>query len=919
VGITAQMSQGPYSFLLRFAVVAFFLLLVAGDGEAQGPVTITATPTNPTCLYNNGSFVVHVSGGTPPYSFLSYAAQQGNFSGIFANLVAGTYDINVFDATGTKYTSSVTLTGANLPLAFASTVSTNPTGCVTNDGTITVTPMGGGVAPYQYSIDNGASFQSSNVFSNLAAGTYGIWLKDGNGCITAPWSSTITSYVDFQYEGFAHLTNLGNPACPLQLNAYGMGPSCGSDNIITTYGATGGTPPYTYSLDGAPYAALTQDGYYFLSTGLHTIYVKDAAGLVNSYSYYFPSDCGLFANSTGASCGLKDGSITLSGGNGIPPFTYSIDGTNFQSSNVFSGLAAGSYDIIMKDADGATLAANSRVQSGCPSVTATASLAACGVANATILATATGGTAPYAFSRDGVNFQSSGVFLTVGAGTYTITVRDNAGYTGTTTVTVAEDCISLQISSVTATCGMANGSITATASNGTTPYQYSLDGVNFQGSGNFTAVAAGLYTVTVRDAAGATFSEAVVVGNVAGPVVSTSVSAASCLNNDGAVVVTAVGGTAPLVYSIGGGAFVGSGAFSGLASGGQTVAVRDANGCVTPATAVVPLNNDLTLVVGTGATICQGTGTGLTVNSNATAFSWTPADGLSNPGIAEPVATPSQTTTYYVTGALGACTLAGSVTITVLQAPVADAGAPVSICIGKSVQLQGSGGGQYQWSPATYLDDATIADPTVREPSHSLTYSLTVVDGAGCSSLQPATVLVTVTPPPKVFAGDDTAVLINQPLPLHALDVNNSGFTQYQWAPPQGLSDPSIADPVAQITGDIVYGVTATTADGCVGTDSITIQAYAYSDILVPGAFSPNNDGHNDVLRAIAMGIRDFRYFTVFDRWGQRVFYTTNASVGWDGAIGGKVQGPGVYVWLAMGVDFHGRVVERRGTVVLVR
>jgi gliding motility-associated-like protein len=609
----------------------------------------------------------------------------------------------------------------------------------------------------------------------------------------------------------------------------------------------------------------------------------------------------------------------LSGGNGQQPFTYSIDGTNFQTGNVFNGLAAGNYDIIMKDANGATLHVESVVQNGCPSVSATATLADCGSANGTISATGSGGTAPYQFSRDGINFQSSGFFPGLAANTYTITVRDNAGYKGTITVTVADDCVSLQVSSVTATCGNANGSITAQASDGTAPYQYSKDGINFQATGFFPAVAGGMYTITVHDADGAVAMTPIVVGDTPAPQVSTDVSAASCLNDDGNILVSVTGGVAPYQYSIGSGAFGNSGAFGGLVSGAQTVTVRDANGCVTPATAMVPLDNNLNLVASAGATICQGTAAALSVSSNAESFSWTPADGLSNAGIADPAVRPEETTIYSVTASLGVCSVTGSVTITVMPAPVADAGTPVSICYGKSVQLQGSGGIQYQWTPATYLDNPSIADPTVGQPAGTMTYSLTVVDGNGCSSVQPAAVVVTVTPPPKVFAGDDTAVLINQPLALHALDVNNSGFTQYQWAPAQGLSDPSGQDPVAQITGNIVYAVTATTMDGCVGTDSITIQAFAFSDIIVPGAFSPNNDGHNDVLRAIPIGIRDFRYFTVFDRWGQRVFYTTNAASGWDGAVGGKIQGTGGYVWMAMGLDFQGRVVERKGTVILVR
>jgi gliding motility-associated-like protein len=91
------------------------------------------------------------------------------------------------------------------------------------------------------------------------------------------------------------------------------------------------------------------------------------------------------------------------------------------------------------------------------------------------------------------------------------------------------------------------------------------------------------------------------------------------------------------------------------------------------------------------------------------------------------------------------------------------------------------------------------------------------------------------------------------------------------------------------------------------------------SDIVVPNAFTPNGDGHNDVLRVDALGIRDFQYFKVFNRWGQEVFTSANTGVGWNGTIGGQLAPMGTYVWAASGLDFQGRVVQRRGTVILIR
>src|ERR1700722_9736565 len=153
-----------------------FLLLMADDCNAQGPLSVSIMPTNPTCQYNNGSFVVNVTGGTPPYSYLSNAAQQSNTTGIFTDLTAGIFDIIVTDAAAQQSTSSVTLTNTNNAPTF-SALGSNPTGCNTNDGTITVTPLSG-LPPYAYSIDNGATFQNSTTFNRLGPGTYGIFMKD---------------------------------------------------------------------------------------------------------------------------------------------------------------------------------------------------------------------------------------------------------------------------------------------------------------------------------------------------------------------------------------------------------------------------------------------------------------------------------------------------------------------------------------------------------------------------------------------------------------------------------------------------------------------------------------------------------------------------------------------------------------------
>jgi gliding motility-associated-like protein len=477
---------------------------------------------------------------------------------------------------------------------------------------------------------------------------------------------------------------------------------------------------------------------------------------------------------------------------------------------------------------------------------------------------------------------------------------------------------------ITGTCGSPNGSISVIVSGGTQPYQYSDDGgVTWQISNTFPHLVGGVYPIVVKDATlpvPNTQSIGVALGNIPGPTAFLLPFGASCVNDDGQLDVFPITGTPPFQYSINGGPFSTSNPITGLASGNQSVIIKDNNGCLDTTSTNIPLTDNLALAVDPAATICQGTSVMLNVATNATAFSWSPATGLDNPNAELPNASPAATTTYTLTAGLGVCVMTGTETITVLPAPIPMAAVIGSdtICYGQSVQLQGSGGVSYQWSPATYLSSATIPDPVVEQPQKSLTYALNVMGANGCVSIEPAVVMVDVTTP-VVFAGNDTAVLIGQTLQLNAVDIDNSGFTNFQWSPAIGLDNPSIQDPVATITGDITYTVTASTPTGCTATASIKIVGVTVSDIVVPNAFTPNGDGHNDVLRVHLIGIKDFKYFRVFNRWGEQVFSSANEGVGWDGTVGGNAQPMGTYVWMALGFDFSGRAVERRGTVILVR
>ncbi len=166
----------------------------------------------------------------------------------------------------------------------------------------------------------------------------------------------------------------------------------------------------------------------------------------------------------------------------------------------------------------------------------------------------------------------------------------------------------------------------------------------------------------------------------------------------------------------------------------------------------------------------------------------------------------------------------------------------------------------------------------------------------------------------NAFAGNDTITPSGRPLQLQG-----SGGISYEWIPATGLDNPFISNPIATLTGTQVYTYTlrAYTPLGCSTFDDIKIQVYQAPEIYLPNAFAPN--GINNLYRGLPVGIKEFRYLKIYNRYGQLVFYSTDVSKGWDGTWKGKAQNSGVYVVIASGIDYRGLVVYRQSTVMLIR
>ncbi len=885
----SNLSAGNYTFFVKneYGCIdsGYFPILANCSIQASWDYS------NSACTTDGHITAATVTGGTPPYQYAlnGGAFQPGNS---FTGLTAGLYKVQVKDATGAIMLYSLPIFQSCVMTATAA--ATNA-GCSNQDGALQVTTSGG-TPPYSYSID-GATFQSSNLFTGLAPGRYTVSINDAGGL-----SDTATATIGSN--------------CAARVSATVVNPICFANNGQITATATGGTPPYQYAIDALP----LQPGNVFnlVPTGTHTVTAVDATGLkltTTATIVQIPTPT-MQVTLLPTTCNHNDGTLIVTA-EGVPPFQYSLNSIDWQSSNLFTNLYTNDYTAYLKDGNGCVTALCCfYIIPDCINVTAVATPGQCAQSNGSITVTVTNGAAPFTYSIDGANYQSGNVFNGLGPGNYTITVKGADGEIGSTGATILSNCLAVHAFQTLTACG--NGSITAYAEYGTPPYQYSLDGSNFTSNDFFPGLQAGPYTLIAKDATGATATDAGFVSVFAGPQVTATATAATCLNDDGTITPSASGGTAPYVFSLLNDG-VTSTALSGLATGVYQLTATDALGCPAIVQVTVPLTNDLTVSTGTGQTVCEGQPVTLQATSPASSFSWTPSTGLSDPTIANPVATAASDIQYMVTASLGPCTAQSTVMLTVLPAPVPVVSPDTTICFGKSVQLSGSGGVSYSWTPATYLDNSTSADPTVVHPDASVTYNLSVTGANGCPSVQKAAVVVTVSALAAVSAGNDTTVAIGQPLQLNAVDVNNTGFTQYVWSPSTGLNDPDVAMPVAVLDQDITYTVMASTPAGCEAAATVQVKVYAGPDIYVPNAFTPNGDGHNDVIRAIPVGLRDFKYFNIYNRYGQMVFSTADPSKGWDGIIGGNPQPTATFVWQAEGVDYKGNAVRRKGFVILIR
>ena len=353
------------------------------------------------------------------------------------------------------------------------------------------------------------------------------------------------------------------------------------------------------------------------------------------------------------------------------------------------------------------------------------------------------------------------------------------------------------------------------------------------------------------------------------------------------------------------------------ATGGDFVVslfVTDAFGCKdTTVKTVKPGSIDAT--AGTALTICanasftlQGTG--------GTTYSWSPGSFLNDSTQAAPVGSIQQTTRFTVVARDGVCEDTASVLVTIQDPQQLIAPTNVSGCEGSALQLKGNNGNavSYEWSPSALVSDPTVADP-IATASGNTAFTVKITEPV-CNTSQEFPVLLTVLPKPDVQAQKSNDVDCN-----HATaNLMATGAEQYSWMPASNLNNSSIANPVATITATTLFTVTGTTTAGCTATDTVTVvrSAGGNSHFAMPNAFTPNNDGKNDCFGVQKSGDISLQEFSIYNRWGHRVFSTKNPSECWNGNYQGKLLETGGYAYVIKGKSDCG-AVDFKGIVMLIR
>ncbi|TDY11316.1 T9SS type B sorting domain-containing protein [Meridianimaribacter flavus] len=528
-------------------------------------LTVTAAVTVPlTC--SDGEITIYPEGGTAPYFYFINSTTDFQTVPEFVVTSPGVYDILVIDSNNCSAETTITVDAIPAPDFTIATTDISCSG--SSNGTITINVTNTNGNSLQYSIDGGTTFSNSSVFSGLSEGDYDVVVQYTVGtsvCLTDPQTVTITSADAI--DGTAELS------APY---------TCTTNGTITVTGVTGGTPPYTYSIDGVNF----QSGNTFsgLTSGTYTVTIQDASGctfITNTITIDAlnpPTD--LTFSHTPLTCPTNESAVTISsvtGGTGTleyqitAPASYA---TSYQTSNVFSGLAPGTYTFQVRDENDCEYSESYTIDP-LPVVSVNTVLVegldCTATPDAVIEGTISSGVAPftYAVSIDGGAFSNLGAtgttftYTTATPGAYQFEITDANGCTAQSVIHTVAPIVPPAISAVVQTqpilChGDTNGAIDITIdpSVGTPPFTINVfnDTTATDYGTQTSGLEAGTYTITITDANSCTGTETITINEPDAIVVNYHTIDITCTAggvSQGSIIIdSVVGGTAPYNYFV---------------------------------------------------------------------------------------------------------------------------------------------------------------------------------------------------------------------------------------------------------------------------------------------------------------------------------------------------------------------------------
>jgi gliding motility-associated-like protein len=821
----------------------------------------------------------------------------------------------------------ITIIGG-LPLVFDSIVLTDATCGNSSDGIIQVY-ITSGVPPLTYSLDNGISFQDSLTFNNLAGGSFQVLVQDSLNCGI---DSTVTIL----------------QATPLVMSVTLVDSlSCFNTNDgQISLSTSGGTAPYEYAIDGVTFSA--NSIFSNLSDGIYVLYVRDTNQCIDSLSVtvFAPTALVLVKDSTNVTCnGLNNGNASVTVSGGTSPYTYLWNDSLAQATSTATGLAAGNYEVIVTDNRGCADTAQVAIIEPNPLLLVLDNLVdvLCnGAATGAINISTAGGTAPYSYlwtNAGGINEDLLGAV----AGSYTLTVSDaNACTFQITQVITQPTVINVGLVATNISCfGLATGAVNANISGGTTPYLYAWTGPNgfTANTEDISTLVAGSYTLITTDANNCSNTQTLSITQPATVLISiTNLNVACFGDNTGSLTASVQsGGTAPFQFQWDAAANnqLGNTA-TGLIAGSYTVTVTDANTCAYTSSATItePINALTVSATGTDISCASANdGTALATIQGGTpgySYLWNdPQAQTSNPA----VGLASNIYQVTVTDANG-CNESDTTFIDAPNPIIVVSNPDSANCWGEAtgainVFAQGGTGLGYAYSidgGESFQNSADFANLPAG------VYNEIVVQDLGANSTCLSDIYTTTVFEQAYFSfevmPEDTTLQLEESVTL-ALNVtspfyDNSNIVLVSWLPTLGLNCSDCIDPTL-LTYDSYTEYTATVSyeggDGelCVALSNTIINVENNLELFIPNAFTPGSfDDMNNVFEVYGEGI-EYVTMQVYNRWGEKIFESSNQRVAWDGIFKGEIQRPGVYTYYVNVEYLDGKALDRKGSVTLIR